>query len=562
MIKGKSFVLLLIISFITFLLLLNFFALKRNSNIINQNKEELEAATQVRVQCSEVLSNIHLLDLGLRGIALIENAQLESSIDSAIARKGKIYQTLHASLSKQGFLISKLNRLKDTIDGYFIWTNLVRKKIKGGEKDAAILMIAEDRGYGVWHYHQKISKEIYQFEDQIAARARNQYRAALQKNYLLQGSLFLIILPTLIYLAYYTTRSFKLDSQLLKAEEEKNTLLQWQNETLEKMVLERTKEIATQNEEIVSQNEEIQSHNEQLIEQQREIEKQSHLVIAKNKQLEEAREIISMQKEVIQKENLQLAYELEEQNKELRATNYELIQKTTRIEQFAYMISHNLRAPIARLFGLTNIFKHANSKEELDDLIDKTQISAQELDQVVKDLSGIMQIQRLSTDVFSEIDFKIALLKAKQILESEIQETNTEFLTNFEVNSFYSLPPYIDNIFFNLISNSIKYRHPERNPLIKISTKSEGNLILIQFSDNGLGINTDAHKENIFGLYKRFHLHVDGRGIGLYLIKSQIEMLDGKIEIMSEVNKGTTFKIFLPNKKGNSSSPEPKEAKG
>lgn len=552
MIKGKSFVLLLIISFIGFLLLLNFFALKRNSNIINQNKEEMEAATQVRVQCSEVLSNIHLLDLGLRGIALISNPQLESSIDSAIARKDKIYQTLYTSLSQQGFSDSKLQKLKDTINVYFEWTNRIRRKIKEGEKEAAIKMIAEDRGYGVWHYHRQISKEIHQFEDQITAAARDEYRSALQKNYLLQGLMFLIILPTLSYLAYYTIRSFKLSAQLLSAEEEKNTLLQWQNETLEKMVLERTKEIATQNEEIVAQNEEIQAHNEQLMEQQKEIEKQSQLLLAKNNQLEEAREIISRQKEIIQKENLQLAYELEEQNKELRATNYELVQKTTRIEQFAYMISHNLRAPIARLFGLTNIFKYANSKKELDELVDKTQVSAKELDQVVKDLSGIMQIQRLSTDVFSEIDFEEALQKARQILEHEIRETNTEFQTDFKVKSFYSLPAYIDNVFYNLISNSIKYRHPDRKPLIFISTKTDRNYIAIQFSDNGLGLNTTAHRENIFGLYKRFHLHVDGRGIGLYLIKSQIEMLGGKIEITSEVNKGTTFNIYLPNKRENS----------
>jgi signal transduction histidine kinase len=549
MIQGKSFVLLFIIFFIGFLLLLNFFALKRNSNIINQNKEEMEAATQVRVQCSEVLSNIHLLDLGLRGIALVANAQLESSIDSAIIRKDKIYQTLYSSLTRQGYPSYKLQKLKDTIDGYFVWTNLIRKKIKEGDKESATQMISEDRGYGVWHYHQQVSKEIYHFEDQITSIAGIEYRAALQKNYLLQGLMFLIILPTLGYLAYYTIRSFKLSYQLLRAEEEKNTLLQWQNETLEKMVLERTKEIATQNEEIVAQNEEIQAHNEQLIEQQKEIEKQSQLLIAKNNQLEEAREIISRQKEIIQKENLQLAFELEEQNKELRATNYELVQKTTRIEQFAYMISHNLRAPIARLFGLTNIFKYANSKKELDELIDKTQVSAKELDQVVKDLSGIMQIQRLSTDVFSEIDFERTLQKAKQILEHEIEETNTEFQTDFKEKSFYSLPAYIDNIFFNLISNSIKYRNPEKKPLITISTKAEGNFIIIQFSDNGLGLNTEVHKENLFGLYKRFHLHVDGRGIGLYLIKSQIEMLDGKIEIHSKVDKGTTFKIYLPRKK-------------
>jgi signal transduction histidine kinase len=549
MIRRKSIVLLSIVCFIAVLLLLNFFAIKRNSLIIDENKKALEEAAQIRVSISEVLSNIHLLDLGLRGIALVDNKQIESSMDSAFRRKDRLYHQLENPLLKQGFSTSRLLKLKDTINQYFDWANKIRLTIKTDTRQKAIEMINEDRGYSVWFYHQQLSKEINQFEDAVEIHASNEYQSALRYSYFLQGVLILLIIPTLIYLAYSTIQSFLLSAKLLQSEAEKNSLLQNQNKVLEQMVDERTKEIAAQNEDILSQNEEIHAHNEKLVAQQIEIEKQSTLLQARNKQLEEATGVISRQKAIIEKENMQLSSELVIQNKELRATNYELIQKTTRIEQFAYMISHNLRGPIARLSGLTNIFKLAHSKEELDSLVNKTMQSASELDQVVKDLSAIMQIQRLSTDVFVEINLKNTLQKMKRVFENEIKETGTQINSQFEVTSIYSLPAYVDNIFYNLISNSIKYRHPQRTPEIILSSVQDGNYIKLEFSDNGLGFDTINHNENIFGLYKRFHFHVDGRGMGLYLIKTQIDMLNGKIEVKSEINKGTTFVIFLPLQK-------------
>ncbi len=548
MVRNKSLVLIGLISLIGLLLALSFFLLKRNSSIINQNKEELENAALVRVHIGEVLSNLHLLDLGIRGIALVQNKQLESSIDSAFARKDKIYEKLEQSLLAQKFPASRLNSLRDTVDQYFYWIKLIQEKLNLGKNDEAIRMINEDRGYNVWVFHKGLAQDINDFEDKVVARAQEDYKSALENSYLLQLLLFVIIIPTLIYLAVYTIKSFRLSEKLLLSEAERNRILFNQNEVLEKLVYERTQEIAAQNEEIISQNEEIQAHNEKLLSQQKEIEDKTYLLISRNKELEEASAIISQQKQIIEEENLQLSSELADQNRELRASNYELVQKTNRIEQFAYMISHNLRAPIARLSGLTNIFKYAVGENEQNNLIKKVNSSAEELDNMMKDLSEIMQIQRLSTDVFSEITFETTLEKIKQILENEIKETGAEFSTSFEVASFYSLPAYIDNIFYNLISNSIKYRHPKRKPVITISSKLTDDSILLSIGDNGLGVDT-SQKENIFGLYKRFHFHVDGRGIGLYLVKSQIEMLRGKIEVESEINNGTVFRIALPNSK-------------
>ncbi|MCX8490308.1 MAG: ATP-binding protein, partial [Cyclobacteriaceae bacterium] len=104
--------------------------------------------------------------------------------------------------------------------------------------------------------------------------------------------------------------------------------------------------------------------------------------------------------------------------------------------------------------------------------------------------------------------------------------------------------PILTSVFYNLLSNAIKYRSPYRTLNIGIKTKRiAANQIQLEISDNGLGMNMEQFRENIFGLYKRFHTHTDGKGLGLYLVKLQIESMGGSIEVNSQLNKGSTFTV-------------------
>lgn len=103
------------------------------------------------------------------------------------------------------------------------------------------------------------------------------------------------------------------------------------------------------------------------------------------------------------------------------------------------------------------------------------------------------------------------------------------------------------SILSNLVSNSLKYKKNNVPVFISISTEIKNNYTILTHQDNGLGIDLQLHKDKIFGFYKRFHSHVEGKGMGLHLIKTQVEMMGGRIEVESEVNKGTTFRIFLKN---------------
>jgi signal transduction histidine kinase len=96
-----------------------------------------------------------------------------------------------------------------------------------------------------------------------------------------------------------------------------------------------------------------------------------------------------------------------------------------------------------------------------------------------------------------------------------------------------------------MISNAIRYSSPGRKPQIKIKSFVEDNWAIVEFADNGLGMDLKRYGDRLFGLYQRFHGHKEGKGLGLYMTRSQITAMGGKIEVESEVDKGTKFKIYF-----------------
>ena len=110
----------------------------------------------------------------------------------------------------------------------------------------------------------------------------------------------------------------------------------------------------------------------------------------------------------------------------------------------------------------------------------------------------------------------------------------------------YTNPAYFESILQNLVSNAIKYRSPERSPIVQINLIQENDYVLLEVTDNGLGIDLQKYGSRIFGMYKTFHRNKDAKGLGLFITKTQIEAINGKIEIASTVNMGTSFKVYFP----------------
>lgn len=544
----KGYVLWIVVFMVGLLLLTNIYLMYRNNQVIAFNIQQQEEAEKIKVSTADVMRSLHLLDLAVRSYAFVKSDHFMIATDSAIINNNIALSQLEIHLKSQKFPITVFYQLRDSVRAYIHLTGYMMELVKNDDMSEFTNILYKDPGYKVWLQYLRFSTQVNAFEDEIALKARLQYHNALKNSYFLQIILFILTIPTLAYTAFQANRTLSLSEQLRKSEVDKSRILVDQNKLLEKTVHERTREILAQNEEISSQNEEIVAHNEQLVLQQHEIETQRNILYERNEKLEDAKRTIEVQSQLIFQKNNELIAEVERQTHDLKETNLELIEHNNRLEQFAFIISHNLRAPLARLVGLSAILDYAQDDKETTEIIKLIVKSTHDLDQVIKDLTLILGIQKKNTLVLAEIHLDMLLPKILKALEDEIKETQTSIQFDFSTaNSITSLLPYVESIFYNLISNAIKYRHTERPPRIVIQSKRVDGYIKIDFADNGLGIDMVRHGEYLFNLYKRFHFHVEGKGMGLYLVKTQVEALGGRIEIASTVNEGTVFSIYLKN---------------
>jgi signal transduction histidine kinase len=276
-----------------------------------------------------------------------------------------------------------------------------------------------------------------------------------------------------------------------------------------------------------------------------EIFAQAEKLTESQQKLQEANQLIEQQKELLQAENLQLHQHLLEKNKILDASNRELHKRLEELQQFSYTISHNLRGPVASLLGLCSLFNMERADPENRELMSHAKSSAAALDRVILDLSKVLQIQE-GRQVSEPVNLEQLLENVLLSLKGEIESAEAEVFHSLEVRQVQSVKPYLYSIFYNLISNALRYKHPDRSCYIKIETRpSEGGVRLL-VEDNGMGIDLVQHGHQLFKMYKRFHEGKEGRGLGLYLIKTQAEIMGGHVEVKSQPGEGTTFSIWLP----------------
>lgn len=238
------------------------------------------------------------------------------------------------------------------------------------------------------------------------------------------------------------------------------------------------------------------------------------------------------------------------QEKEKEQLIRELTKNNKDLKEFSYITSHNLRAPISNLTGLLNLIEDITIEDpELKEILFGFNKSTHLLNDTVNDLTKVMIIKdnpsiqkealllkEVFENVFSQLSFQIEAYKP-------ILKIDFENVTVLNVNK-----TYIESILLNLLTNSIKYRSESRTLKITVTASQLNDSITLVFKDNGIGIDLERNRDKVFGLYQRFHDYPDSKGLGLYLVKSQVEAMGGNISIDSEVNKGTTFTLIFKNK--------------
>lgn len=245
-------------------------------------------------------------------------------------------------------------------------------------------------------------------------------------------------------------------------------------------------------------------------------------------------------------ERLKREQQLKKANEQLETLTKTLSSRNKQLADFAHIASHNLRAPVANLTGLLDLYKRATADEERNQYFEKFEVVIHHLETTLNGLLESIQKNETDAEMVELVSFEETFKKAKEMVMGEIDRSGSIVTSDFsQANEIIYNRKYLESIFLNLLSNSLKYRSQKRTCHIHFETKVSDGKIVLSASDNGLGIDMDKHGELLFGLNQTFHpeADADAKGVGLYLTKNQIEAMGGSISVSSEVDKGTVFSI-------------------
>jgi PAS domain S-box-containing protein len=227
----------------------------------------------------------------------------------------------------------------------------------------------------------------------------------------------------------------------------------------------------------------------------------------------------------------------------------ELTRLNTNLLQFNYIVSHNLRSPISNINGLLKILKIYEAKfpEESLEILEHLATSVGNLDQVMNDLNMLLDLRRTLSPgqsiIHIDVFIKDILKNFADLIHTKQATIVTQCLQPIPLST---QPSILNSILFNLLSNALKYTSPHRRPIIEVACAFDADHVAITIRDNGIGMDLDRIGDQLFAPFRRFHGHVDGKGLGLSMVKTQVEMLGGEIRVQSQVNIGTTFVFTLP----------------
>jgi len=239
------------------------------------------------------------------------------------------------------------------------------------------------------------------------------------------------------------------------------------------------------------------------------------------------------------------------QQQALEHKNNEL-QKTIRdLDNFIYTASHDLRSPITNIEGLVAVLKEkliqSNGLHEgIEEVLRRVTASVHRLNRTIVDLTEISRLQHEKQENLLD-----DLVHIKEVYDDIVADMEHHadmkacfMQTDFQVYQLKFSKKNFRSLLYNLLSNAIKYQSPERDCIIKTRTRLEAHYVVLSVKDNGLGI-SERHQEQLFTMFKRFHDHVPGTGIGLYMVKRMMENAGGKVTVQSQEGRGTEVKLYF-----------------
>ncbi|HET9506225.1 MAG TPA: PAS domain-containing protein [Hymenobacter sp.] len=235
---------------------------------------------------------------------------------------------------------------------------------------------------------------------------------------------------------------------------------------------------------------------------------------------------------------------LQQTNGQLRRTNVDL-------DNFIYTASHDLKAPIANIEGLLLLLREQLPAEVrqaglVPRVLGMMQGAIERFQVTIAQLTDIAKLQQAHTQPAEEVDLRALAENVRLDLAPLLEEAHAELHVSLDSCATISFAPqHLRSIFYNLLTNAIKYRHPARPLVVHLRCRSQPGAILLEVHDNGLGL-TPEQQSKLFGMFRRLHAHVPGSGMGLYMVKRIVENAGGTIEVQSQPHAGSTFTVSLP----------------
>jgi PAS domain S-box-containing protein len=253
---------------------------------------------------------------------------------------------------------------------------------------------------------------------------------------------------------------------------------------------------------------------------------------------------ITKQKELQDKLAERQQHVLEIKNQELQKTNLDL-------DNFIYTASHDLRSPIINIEALMSLLKAELIKDDcfsprMEEFVNRITNSVDRFKHTINDLTNISRLQKDLESPPSEeiIDVEEVYADIIEDLKYSSDLGACAIATDFKVHQLKFSRKNFRSVLFNLISNAIKYQSPDRDCVIHLQTRLEEPYVVLSVQDNGLGI-SPRNQEHLYTMFRRFHKHVEGSGVGLFMVKRIIDNAGGKIEVSSEEGSGTEFRVYF-----------------
>lgn len=236
-----------------------------------------------------------------------------------------------------------------------------------------------------------------------------------------------------------------------------------------------------------------------------------------------------------------------EESKTIWRLTHELSQANDALMRLGHMVSHDLRGPLANMEALLSMFDVENMGAEGHiDVLQLFHMAFSDFRQQLDDLNELLKNRHTSGELWEEINLKKEYNHIRQQLLGLLAGSGGNINVQIEAETICSVRLYIQSILYNLLSNSIKYRDPDRPLEVNFEAKVVDGNAIISVEDNGLGIDLKNDRDRLFKPYTRLQNNGEGHGLGLYLVKGQVEALGGWLQVASAPGEGSKFTVFLP----------------